>query len=58
MVSYFHIGSLRLKKYTHGAIMKNSRVVSVKMADNDIDLYADDIDQDFAQVSTLLTPYY
>lgn len=26
--------------------------VSEKMAENDIDLYADDIDQDFAQVST------
>lgn len=28
--------------------------VSARMADNDIDLYADDIDQDFAQVSVLL----
>jgi hypothetical protein len=28
---------------------------SSKMADNDIDLYADDIDQDFAQVSDFVT---
>lgn len=30
--------------------MSNARVSSAKMAENDIDLYAEDIDQDFAQV--------
>lgn len=36
--------------------MSNARVSSVKMAENDIDLYAEDIDQDFAQVFFL--PHY
>lgn len=30
--------------------MSNAHVISLKMAENDIDLYAEDIDQDFAQV--------
>lgn len=33
-----------------GDAMSNARVSSAKMAENDIDLYAEDIDQDFAQV--------
>lgn len=33
--------------------MSNARVSSAKMAENDIDLYAEDIDQDFAQVKII-----
>lgn len=37
--------------------MSNARVSSAKMAENDIDLYAEDIDQDFAQVNDFCVFY-
>lgn len=40
---------------TSSAAMSNARVSSAKMAENDIDLYAEDIDQDFAQVANFIS---
>lgn len=37
--------------FRHSSHIDFNVFVFARMADNDIDLYADDIDQDFAQVS-------